>query len=84
MKTAVIILLMISVIALIIALFKSGHPLRQAVRTVLQGVLSLCAVNAAGLLTGVSLSVNWYTLGFVSIFGMPATIALTVLKFIFR
>lgn len=81
---ALVVLLLISVIVLLIALYKSGQPIRQAVITVFQGILSLAAVNAAGLLTGVSLSVNWYTLCFVSLFGLPATITLTVLKFIFR
>ncbi len=71
-------------ICVIVSTLKSGQPLRQALSSAVQGLLSLIAVNVFGLLTGVSLSVNWYTLAFVSVFGMPATVALTVLKYIFR
>lgn len=84
MKVLIIFILALGICAVLIALLKSGQPVRQAVKTVFQGIVSLAAVNAAGLLTGVALSINKYTLIFVSVFGMPGTILLTVMKFIFR
>lgn len=84
MIKTVTVILIIGLICVIISLFKSGQPVRKAFKSALQGILSLIAVNVAGLLTGVTLSVNWYTLAFVSAFGMPAAIALTLLKLIFR
>lgn len=84
MKTAVIAVLIICALAVLVSLFKSGHFMKNLFTSAFQGIISLIAVNVIGLATGVSLSVNWYTLAAVSVFGLPGTIALTLLKFIFK
>ena len=80
----VISVIIVGFICVIISMIKSGQPVRNAFISIIQGILSLIAVNVTGLITGVTVSVNWYTLAFVSAFGMPATIMLTLIRFIFR
>ena len=40
----------------------------------LQGLAAVFAVNLAGLVTGISLAVNWYTLGTAVLLGLPGVI----------
>lgn len=40
----------------------------------LQGLAAVFAVNLAGLVTGITLSVNWYTLGTAVLLGLPGVI----------
>lgn len=40
----------------------------------LQGLAAVFAVNLAGLVTGISLAVNWYTLGMAVLLGLPGVI----------
>ena len=82
--TAAIVILIICLTAVLIAMYRSGSFMKSFFVTALQGLLSFAAVNVTGLLTGVTLSVNWYTLLAVSFFGLPSTVALTVLKFIMQ
>ncbi len=48
----------------------------------LQGIAAMCAVNLAGLVTGVTLAVNWYTIATFIVLGLPGVIGALVLKFI--
>ena len=82
--TAAVVVLIFCAAEILIAMYKSGHFFKSLFTTAIQGLASLAAVNVTGLLTGVSLSLNWYTILTVSLFGLPSTIALTMLKFIFR
>lgn len=84
MKTVVLIILVIGIIAVAVAMYKSGHFIKSLFKSIVQGVFSLVAVNVIGLASGITLSLNWYTLLFSAVFGLPATITLTVFKFIFR
>ena len=40
----------------------------------LQGLAAVFAVNLAGLVTGITLAVNWYTLGTAVLLGLPGGI----------
>ena len=82
--TAAVVVLIFCSAAVLITMYRSGHFFKSLFITAIQGLASLAAVNVTGLLTGVSLSLNWYTILTVSLFGLPSTIALTMLKFIFR
>ena len=42
--------------------------------SVLQGLAAVFAVNLAGLVTGITLAVNWYTLGTAVLLGLPGVI----------
>ena len=82
--TAALVVLIFCAAAVLIAMYRSGHFFKSLFATAFQGIVSLAAVNVTGLLTGVTLSLNWYTILTVSVFGLPSTVALTVLRFIFR
>lgn len=74
----------VCLVIILIALYKSGTPVKSFFKTALQGLCALAAVNVTGLVTGVTLSINWFTLLTVTFFGIPSAIMLTVLKFIFK
>lgn len=50
----------------------------------LEGLAALCAVNLAGTVTGVTVAVNWYTLGAAVLCGLPGVISILTLDFLFR
>ncbi len=50
----------------------------------LQGIAALCAVNLTGMITGVTVAVNWYTIISTVILGMPGVIGTLALDFIFH
>ena len=67
-------------LAVLIALFKSGKPVRGALSSAASGVLSLLAVDAVGMYTGVTLALNPLTLGTGAVLGVPGVITLLTLK----
>ncbi len=58
----------------LISMKKSKHFIKMLFLTVVQGVTALLAVNASGMITGVSLSVNALTVGSGVLFGTPGVI----------
>ena len=50
----------------------------------LQGIAALYAVRLTGLVTGVSIAVNWYTLSTAAVLGSPGVVLLLAAKTIFR
>ena len=84
MKTIVIILLAVGAFAVYFSMLKSKHFFKSLINAVFQGFASLLAVNVIGLLTGVIISLNWYTVVFASVFGTPGCIALLFLDTLFR
>lgn len=52
--------------------------------SVFQGVAALYAVKLLGLVTGVSVAVNWYTLGAAAILGSPGVALLLAAQTVFR
>lgn len=79
MKIAVIVIFILCGIAVLFSAFKSGHPVKSLFISVFQGLSSMMAVNVLGLMTGVTIAVNWYTLLTVSVFGIPSAITLVLL-----
>ena len=63
-------------------MLRSGHALKALLTSVLQGVAALFAVNVLGTLTGVTLAVNWWTLGISSLGGTAGVVFLLVLNVI--
>ena len=84
MKILIVSILIVSAVAVLFTMIKSGKPVSSLIKSALQGIVSLIAVNVTGLATGVCLSLNWYTVAAVSVLGLPGTICLTLLKFIFK
>ena len=62
---------------------KSGHPIKAALLSMLQGFASLMAVNLLGLVSGVTIPVNRFSLVFCGIFGAPGTVALLIADVLF-
>ena len=74
----------IGALAVLIAHFRTGRPLRSLLAALVQGSVSLLAVSALGTFTGVGVAVNPYTLGAAGVFGLPGTIALVLLDALFQ
>ena len=73
----------VAALAVLVACVRSRHALRSLFGSAVKGLVALFAVNAAGLLTGVTVAVNPVTLLSSSVFGIPGTIALLLLNTIF-
>lgn len=82
MKYALIAAVIIVMLVPIIAMFKRGNFVKSLFISAFQGLASLLAVNALGLLTGVTLAVNWYTVLACVCLGLPASISMLVLDII--
>lgn len=50
----------------------------------LQGVAALCAVNLTGMITGVTIAVNWYTVLSYVVLGLPGVIGTLILNMFFK
>ena len=66
----------------LVSMKKSGHFIKSVFLTAVQGFTALLAVNASGLMTGVTLSLNWLTLGSSAVFGTAGVIANLLIKII--
>ena len=84
MKAVIIILLAVGAFAVYFSMLKSKHFFKSLINSAFQGLASLLAVNVIGLLTGVTVALNWYTIAFSCVFGTPACIALLFLDTLFR
>ncbi len=62
----------------LIVMKKSKHFFKAFFLTLIEGMGALLAVNASGLLTGVTLSINALTLSTGAIFGCPGIIMLLI------
>ncbi len=50
----------------------------------MQGIAALFAVNLTGLITGVTIAVNWYTVIAVILLGLPGVIGTLMMNFVLR
>ena len=74
--TPVILALAVSAVIVFIALIKSGHFIRYLLLSAISGIGSLFAVNLLSSVTGVSIALNYITLGISSVFGISGVIGL--------
>ena len=79
MKIAFTAFFVIAGIVVLVSAFRSRHPVKGLFTSVFQGIASMMAVNVIGLMTGVTIAVNWYTLLTASLFGIPASITMVLL-----
>ena len=68
--------LSIGALAVLTTLIKSGHFLRYLLLSAISGIGSLFAVNLLSSVTGVSIALNYITLGVSSVFGISGVIGL--------
>ena len=71
-------------IVILLSMLRSRRLLRCLLLTAASGVAALYAVNALGLLGGVTLSVNWFTLGLSAVGGAPGVVALLLADTVFH
>ncbi|MCR5485221.1 MAG: pro-sigmaK processing inhibitor BofA family protein [Clostridiales bacterium] len=74
--------LSLSALVVLTAMVRSRSFFKTLFLSVIQGTAAIFAVNAAGLLTGVTMPVNWYTLGFGAVFGAPGVISMLISEII--
>lgn len=73
-------IIIIGFVVISFTVLRSGHFIKNTLHSALTGVLSMLSVNVIGLLTGVTVAVNWYTLIFTAFFGIPGTITFVLLN----
>lgn len=82
MKYAVTAAVCLLMLIPIFIMLKKGHFFKSLFISAFQGLASLLAVNALGLLTGVTVAINWYTVAASVCLGIPACISMLVLNLI--
>ena len=68
--------LALGTLAVVVALIKSRHFIRYLLLSAISGIGSLFAVNLLSSITGVSIALNYITLGVSSVFGISGVIGL--------
>ena len=63
-------------------MIKSEKGGRCFVISAFQGIASAFAVNLLGMVTGVTVSVNWYSLAAFALLGLPGVIGALMMNFI--
>ncbi len=84
MKIVIIVIAGIALTAILISMIRSKHFFKALIMTALQGCAAICAVNVVGLLSGVTLALNQYTIGASLICGTPGVIGLLLLNAVFK
>ena len=54
------------------------------IKSAFQGLAGMFAVNLLGMITGVTVTVNWYSIVSIIILGLPGVIGTLMLNLIFR
>ena len=83
MTAGFIVAAVISTVCVFWWMIKSEKGASSLFLSALQGIAALFAVNLTGLVTGVTVAVNWYTVAASAILGLPAVIGTLVLNMIF-
>lgn len=74
----------ICVIAVIGWMIKCEKGGRCVMLSAVTGIAALFAVNTVGLISGVTVAVNWYTLGISGVMGLPGVISMLAMNMILR
>ena len=77
--TPLVFALIVGTIIVATTLIKSGHPIRYLLLSSISGIGALFAVNLLTSVTGVSIALNYITLGVSSLFGISGVIGLLLL-----
>lgn len=83
MNAGFIVAAVISTVCVIWWMIKSEKGATSFILSALQGIAAMCAVNLTGMITGVTVAVNWYTIISTVILGLPGVIGTLALNFIF-
>ncbi len=74
----------ISTVCVLWWMIKSEKGGLSFVKSAFQGLAGLFAVNLVGMVTGVTIAVNWYSIVSFIILGLPGVIGALILNLIFR
>lgn len=72
----------ISVVCVAWWVVKSEKGATSFVLSAMQGIAALFAVNLTGMITGVTIAINWYTVLSYVVLGLPGVIGTLMLNFI--
>lgn len=72
-----------AVVLVAAAMIRSRRGGRSLLLTALQGIAALFAVNLVGMVSGVTVALNWYTLATGVVLGTPGIIGILLLDFLF-
>lgn len=70
----------LAILFILIALFRSGRFLRCLLFSVVTGNAALLIISYLGAFTGVTLSLNLFTVGTASILGIPGVLGMLVIR----
>ena len=77
--TPLVFAFIIGAVIVSITLIKSGRPIRYLLLSAISGIGALFAVNLLSSVTGVSIALNYITLGVSSLFGISGVIGLLLM-----
>lgn len=77
--TALTAVLLLGALAVVLCLIKSGHFIRYLFLSAVSGIGALFAVNLLTSVSGVSIALNYITLGVSAVFGISGVIALVLI-----
>lgn len=72
----------ISGICVVWWVIKSERGATSFAASAFQGIAAMLAVNLVGVISGVTVAVNWYTLSACALLGLPGVIGTLMLNFI--
>ncbi len=73
----------ISTVCVLWWMIKSEKGGVSFLKSAFQGLAGMCAVNLVGMITGVTVAVNWYSIVSFIILGLPGVIGALMLNLIF-
>ena len=82
--TIIIAFIAICTVIMLYVMLKRKCLFKGIIASIFQGVCALYAVKLLGLVTGVSVAVNWYTLGTAAALGSPGVALLLAAQTIFH
>lgn len=83
LKFGVIAALSVACVIVVVSAFRTKRFFSCVILSTLQGVGAIFAVNALGLVTGLHISLNGYTLAASAIGGTPAVIGMIITEILF-
>lgn len=81
-KISFIIILVIYIIFLLYFSYRNGKIIKTLLISALSGIITFTAVNLLSSLTGITISVNAWTLGSSAVFGIPGVLGLLIFRMI--
>lgn len=70
----------VAMLVALIAMVRTGKPIRFCLGSLLQGICALAAVNIVGTFSGVSLGLSWFSVAGCAAFGVPGVITMLLMR----